>query len=111
MTVKELVSRKVEPKTPNQLIILFFYSNREEQKIALRIENQLASYTQASKMHFFSIDANLHPELTKSFNVKLFPKLILIFEDKEIGRFAQESINETLIEEIIQDLKAKNILQ
>lgn len=111
MTVKEFISRKVEPKALNKLIVLFFYSNRDEQKIALHTENLLSSYTQAGKMHFFSIDANLHPELTKSFNVKRFPKLILIFEDKEIGRFAQESINETLIEQIIQDLKTKNILQ
>lgn len=111
MTVKEFISRKIEPKTLIKLIVLFFYSNKDEQKIALHIEKLFSFYTKTEKMHFFSIDANLHPELTKSFNVKRFPKLILIFEDKEIGRFAQENINETLIEEIIQDLKAKNILQ
>lgn len=110
MTVKEFISKKVEPKAVTKLILLFFYSDKSEYKLASHIESLLLNYTEAGRMLFFSIDANLHPELTKSFNVKLFPKLILIYEDKEIGRYARESISEALIEQIIQDLHAKNIL-
>jgi hypothetical protein len=100
MTVKELLYTKATDL--DKLILLYFYENKEQRskwsKITANLEDN-------KTIHLFSVDVTLHPELAKSFSVVYTPKLLIILNGKEIGRYKQEQITQELIGEIIEEIK------
>lgn len=106
MTIKELFYTKATDL--DKLILLFFYKSKGERN---RWGKMIAHLEESKNIHLFSVDVNLHPELAKSFNVVYTPKLLMIINGKEIGRYKQEQINETLIEEIISEMKNSGLLK
>jgi len=103
MTVKELLYTKATDL--DKLILLYFYENKEQRNQWNRI---IANLEDNKTIHLFSVDVTLHPELAKSFNVVYTPKLLIILNGKEIGRYKQEQITQELIGEIIETTKKLN---
>lgn len=103
MIVKELFYTKATDL--DKLILLFFYENKEQRSQWNRI---VANLEENKDVHLFSVDVTLHPELAKSFNVVFTPKLLIILNGKELGRYKQEEIRKELIEEIVEELKNLN---
>ena len=106
MTVKELFYTKTTDL--DKLILLFFYENKEQRNQWNRI---VANLEKNKNVHLFSVDVTLHPELAKSFNVIFTPKLLIILNGKELGRYRQEQINQELISEMIEEMKNSGFMQ
>ncbi|GAB4132643.1 MAG: hypothetical protein OHK0045_24570 [Raineya sp.] len=106
MTIKELFYSKATDL--DKLILLFFYQNKEQKKQWAGIIEHLE---EAKNMHLFSVDITQHPELAKSFNVFYTPKLLIVLNGKEVGRYRGEQINRELIEEILEEMKNSGFLK
>lgn len=105
MTIKELFYAKAT--NLDKVILLFFYENKEQRNWWDRLVAHLEG---ERRIHFFSVDKNLHPELVKSFGVVHIPKLLVIFNGKEIRRYRQEEISQELITEILEALKNNDLI-
>ncbi len=106
MTVKELFYTKATDL--DKLILLFFYANKEQKNQWSKIIENLE---ETKNIHLFSVDITQHPELAKSFNVVYTPKLLIILNGKELGRYRQEQINQALIEEMVDEMKKSGFLK
>jgi thioredoxin-like negative regulator of GroEL len=106
MTVKELFYTKATDL--DKLILLFFYANKDQKNQWNKIIENLE---ETKNIHLFSVDITQHPELAKSFNVIYTPKLLIILNGKELGRYRQEQINQALIEEMIEEMKKLGFLK
>jgi len=101
MTVKELFYTKEHDL--DKFILLFFYQGKTEKSLWNSLEEVLSS---ENRLHIFSVDIDLHPELAKSFSVQDTPKLLIIFNGKEIARYKAEEITPELAAKILSDIKS-----
>ena len=106
MTVKELFYTKATDL--DKLILLFFYANKDQKN---QWGKMVENLEEVKNIHLFSVDITQHPELAKSFNVVYTPKLLIILNGKELGRYRQEQINQALIEEIVDEMKKSGFLK
>lgn len=105
MTVKELFYKKSQDL--DKLILLFFYRGKQQKSGLDQLEKV---FEKENNLHLFSIDVELHPELAKSFGVQFTPKLLIILNGKEIGRYRAEEISEELLRKMILEMKNQGFI-
>jgi thioredoxin-like negative regulator of GroEL len=105
MTVKELFYKKSQDL--DKPILLFFYRGKQQKSGLDQLEKV---FEKENNLHLFSIDVELHPELAKSFGVQFTPKLLIILNGKETGRYRAEEISEELLRKMILEMKNQGFI-